>query len=50
MSIILIIYNTLIFVNVFMLKTVFFFRGKNFYKSKPLGINFKAQGWGNAFP
>lgn len=28
MSIILIIYNTLIFVNVFMLKTVFFFRGK----------------------
>lgn len=28
MSIILIIYNTLMFVNVFMLKTVFFFRGK----------------------
>ena len=28
MSIILIIYNTLMFVNVFMLKTLFFFRGK----------------------
>lgn len=28
MRIILIIYNTLMFVNVFMLKTVFFFRGK----------------------
>lgn len=28
MSIILIIYNTLMFVNVFVLKTVFFFRGK----------------------
>ena len=28
MSIILIIYNTLMFVNVFVLKTVFFFRDK----------------------
>ena len=37
MSIILIIYNTLMFVNVFALKTVFFFRDKKaFIKANPL--------------